>query len=124
MKPTSGFTKTRTLTNLLTYIMLKFMRGQRHEYPIQIIFNGKEIRRVLIDQHYLEGHAESMDDKLILKLVKTLGGEIFPVEEEDDGFQYFTVEPVFHASKPYRVILVMCLQDDFLGVINAFRVNL
>lgn len=100
------------------------MRGLRNEYPIQLTFNNKEIHRVLIDQHYREGHAESMDDQLILKLVKTLDGDTFPIEEEDDSFQYFTVEPVVHESKPYRVILVMCLQDDFLGVINAFRVNL
>lgn len=100
------------------------MKGRRHEYLMKLTFNGKEICRVLIDQHYQENHAESMDDELILELIRTLDGETFPVEEDDDGFQYFKVEPVLHQSKPYRVILVMCLLDDFLGVINAFRVNL
>ena len=65
-----------------------------------------------------------MNDPLILELVKNLDGGIYPIEDEVDGFQYFTVEPVKFESKPYRVILVLCIHDDFLGVVNAFRVNL
>jgi len=26
-------------------------------------------------------------------------------------------------EKPYRVIMVLCVSDDFLGVVNAFRVD-
>ena len=102
----------------------KVVRSQRNEYSIRLFFNGVEIHRVLIDQHYRENHAESMNDELILELVKNLDGGNYPVEDEDDGFQYFMVEPVVFETKPYRVILVMCVHDDFLGVVNAFRVNL
>lgn len=39
-------------------------------------------------------------------------------------FSYFTVEPVLREEKPYRLILLLCFSDDYLGVINAYRVNL
>jgi hypothetical protein len=45
------------------------------------------------------------------------------IESELESFQYFTVEPVFHAKNPYRIVLVVHKFDDFLGVINAFRVD-
>lgn len=100
------------------------MEKLRTEYPLQLVFNGRAIRRVVISQHYRENHAESMSDLLILELVKTLDGGNYPMDDEDDGFQYFTVEPVVYQEKPYRVILVICVSDDFLGVVNAFRVNI
>ena len=95
----------------------------RPEYPLQITFNGRPIFRVVIDQHYRERHGESIDDQLILELVHELDGGQFPVEATRGEFQYFTVEPVFRRAEPYRVILVLCLTDDYLGVVNAFRVN-
>lgn len=67
-----------------------------------------------------------MNDQLILELVKTLDEEILDVESEKNGYQYFKVEPVFPASTqnhPYRLVLMICVQDDYIGVINAFRVN-
>ncbi len=100
------------------------MEENRSEYSLQLVFNGRVIHRVVIDQHYREHHSESMNDSLILELVKTLDGGNYPMDIEDEGFQYFTVEPVIFEEKPYRVILVLCIGDDFLGVVNAFRVNI
>ncbi len=34
-----------------------------------------------------------------------------------------SIEWVLWKEKPYRLILVLCLTDDFLGVVNAFRVD-
>lgn len=62
-------------------------------------------------------------DEIIIELIRSLDGEVFPVESEVDNFQYFTAEPVFRDQNPYRVIMVLCIFDDYLGVINAFRVN-
>ena len=101
------------------------MSEKRNEYPIEIVFNGGKFNTLVIDQHYKENHSESMNDELILELVKSLDGGTFrPDQESETGFQYFTIEPVFHLTKAYRVILVILIGDDFLGVINAFRVNL
>jgi hypothetical protein len=81
------------------------------------------VSRVVIDQHYRENHAESVNDELILQLVRELDGKTFPVELVRGEFEYFTAEPVQVADKPYRLVLVLCVSDDYLGVINAFRVN-
>ena len=100
------------------------MMSDRSEYPIEIRLNERKLTRIIIDQHYKEKHSETMNDRLIIVLVKTLDGESFPVETKKGEFEFFTVEPVEWKKKPYRVILMLCVSDDFVGVINAFRVNL
>ena len=96
---------------------------QRPEYPLKIVINGRNLNRVVIDQHYRLNHGQSMNDEIILDLVKTLDGKKFPPEKIQGENEYFTVEPVYLLNKPYRVVLVLCLTDDYLGVVNAFRVN-
>ena len=49
--------------------------------------------------------------------------ELWDIEMERNGFQYFRVEPVIFDEKPYRLVLVMYVSDDCLGVVNAFRVE-
>ena len=95
---------------------------ERTEYQLNIIVNGKKLTRVVIDQHYQENHPD-MNDELILELVKTINNGNFPIEDEKDGFQYFTVEPVKYQNKPYRLVLLIYLHDEFLGVVNAFRIR-
>ena len=97
--------------------------SERPEYPLKITINGRNLSHVIIDQHYRVKHGQSMNDDVILDLVKTLDGKKFPPDRVHGENEYFTVEPVFRLEKPYRVILVLCLTDDYLGVVNAFRVN-
>jgi len=97
--------------------------SERPEYPLKITINGRNLSHVIIDQHYRVKHGQSMNDDVILDLVKTLDGKKFPPDRVQGENEYFTVEPVFHLEKPYRVILVLCLTNDYLGVVNAFRVN-
>mgnify|MGYP007080382053 CR=1 FL=1 len=95
----------------------------RPEYSLQLTINSKLVRRVIIDQHFRMKHSE-MTDELVLDLVKQLDGQEFPIEMTKGEFEYFRAEPVFHDEKPYRLILLLCIGDDFLGVVNAFRVDL
>ena len=97
--------------------------SERPEYPLKITINGRDLNRVVIDQHYRLKHGDSMNDEIILDLVKTLDGKKFPPEKIQGENEYFTVEPVFRLKKPYRVVLVLCVSDDYLGVVNAFRVD-
>jgi hypothetical protein len=94
----------------------------RAEYNLVIRINSHEIRRVIIDQHYKINHPD-VTDEIILDLVKSLDGEDFPVQAERGEYQYFATEPVFRDQAPYRIVMVLCIFDDFLGVINAFRVD-
>jgi hypothetical protein len=64
-----------------------------------------------------------MNDEIILELVQTLDGRRLVPEKVQGMNEYFTVEPVYRLRKPYRVILFLCMTDDYLGVVNAFRVS-
>ncbi len=96
--------------------------SQRNEYPASLHINGRPLNRIIIDQHYRENHPD-INDNLILDLVKEIDGGTYLIEREHDGFEYFRVEPVLLESKPYRLVIVMCIHDDYLGVVNAFRVT-
>jgi hypothetical protein len=99
------------------------MMADRHEYQLTIIINKRKLKRLIIDQHYKKKHSSTVTDRTIIELVKTLNEETLPVDKEVDGYQYFRVEPVTHKKSPYRLVLVIYIHDDFLGVINAFRVK-
>ena len=96
--------------------------SSRKEYNLSVIINGRTLSRVIIDQYYKDKHKE-VTDEIILDLIREINGENYDIESEKAGFQYFTVEPVLYEEKPYRLILLLCIHDDFLGVINAFRVQ-
>ena len=95
----------------------------RKEFNIEILFNGKKCKPIIIDSHFSKSHPD-ISFKLILKLVASLDGSFFdPQKVSPDGFQYFAIEPVFHQKAPYRLVLVTHKSQRFLGVINAFRVS-
>ncbi len=94
----------------------------RNVYPLQVTINDRQLSRVIIDPHYREKHYD-IDDSIILELVQSLNGGNFEIEKQDENFEYFAVEPVFLEKKTYRIVLLLCLVDDFIGVINAFRVR-
>lgn len=94
---------------------------ERPEYSLKITVNGRQLNRVVIDQHYKENHSE-LNDQLILELVKELDGKTYDAEAVRGDFEYFRVEPLEVNTKPHRLIFLLCIGDDFLGVVNAFRV--
>jgi hypothetical protein len=84
--------------------------------------NHRKIDRVIIDQHYKEKHPD-ITDEVILELVKSINEEDFAINERHEDFEYFTAEPVYIEDSPYRLVMVLCFFDNYLGIINAFRVN-
>ena len=96
------------------------MPSVRREYPISITFNRRRFTLLVIDPHYEENHPD-MTDPLIIELVRQLDGSETEPESETNGFKYF-VREVSMVNKFYRIILTYC-EEDFLGVINAFRVK-
>lgn len=96
--------------------------AERNEYPLILKINHHEIHRVIIDQHYKESHPD-VTDAIILDLIRSIDGEDFLIEAERGNFQYFKAEPVFKDQAPYRLVMLLCVFDDYLGVLNAFRVD-
>jgi hypothetical protein len=95
----------------------------RNEYKLKLTINERSIRRVIIDQHYQSKHAKSISDELILELVRSIDGEVFAIQAESKGFEYFAAELNHSDKKMYRLVLVLYIHDDYLGVINAFRIR-
>lgn len=95
----------------------------RKEYFLSLRINRRQLNRVIIDSHYREKHGESMDDLLILRLIKKLNGGIFSIDEIRGDFHFLKVEPVLFSGDPYRLVLVIHASEDYVGVINAFRVD-
>ena len=94
-------------------------------YPRTIEFNGTVLTSIVISQHYKAKHAD-VTDELILGILELLvHGRQFDPEDaaDEDGFQYFKIEPLEFQDRPYRLILVTCSTEDYLGVVNAFRVE-
>jgi hypothetical protein len=93
----------------------------RREYRLELGFNERRFTRIVIDSHYQESHPD-MTDQIILDLVLSLDGQVHPVRAQREGFSYVSVDQFWRKGKTYRVILTYC-EEDFLGVINAFRVK-
>lgn len=93
----------------------------RREYDIKLTVNGRAIAKVIIDSHYEEKHADSVDDVTILSLVEQLSGQNFQPDDVDGPFQYFVTDQMELDGKKYK--LVWLLEDNTLhiGVVNAYR---
>tara|TARA_B100001248_G_scaffold261195_1_gene251559 strand:+ start:10606 stop:10905 length:300 start_codon:yes stop_codon:yes gene_type:complete len=94
---------------------------KRREYDINIEVNGRRITKVIIDPHYEIKHSKSINDELILSLVKLLDQGIFPVQVRDGDYEYFVTDNLIVNEKAYK--LVWLLQDNelYIGVVNAHR---
>lgn len=96
------------------------MGEKRREHLLTLTFNKRLFTQVVIDPHYKEKHPE-MTDALILELVKAQDGKQQEPVSIRDGFSYFRIVDEWQ-GRHYRLILTYC-EEDFLGVINAFRVK-
>jgi len=95
----------------------------RREYNIDpILINKLMVTKVIIDSHYEEKHGNSINDDLIIELVKLLNGRREVPDSADEDFQYFSTILYFE-DKSYN--LVWLLEDEliYIGVVNAYRDN-
>lgn len=96
------------------------MNINRREYSFNITLNNRIFTTVIIDSHYEIKHPD-INDQIILLLLEQINGSIIELSDESNGFKYFAQE-IYWNLKPYRIILTYC-EEDFLGVINAFRIK-
>ena len=75
---------------------------------------------MIIDSHYEDKHGDSIDDQLILRLVKKLDGRLELPVEQDGGFNYFATLLELD-GKQYRLIWLLEEEAIYVGVINAYR---
>jgi len=93
----------------------------RREYEIEITVNEIKITKVIIDPHYEEKHAESVNDEIIVELVKTLDGKLHEADAETAPFSYFVTDEIELNGKFYKLIWLLEDQEIYIGVVNAHR---
>jgi hypothetical protein len=101
--------------------MATWSKLMRRVYPVRLIINEWFIEKVVIDDHYELKHSESINDLIILKLVAQLDGKKVSAENVKETYSYFlTVGKLEH--KRYRLIWLHEKDENYIGVINAYRV--
>ena len=93
----------------------------RREYEIKIKVNNIKINKIIIDSHYEEKHAESINDELIINLVKTLDGKVFEADAVKPPYSYFVTDKISYRGKKYKLIWLLEEHHIYVGVINAYR---
>ena len=93
----------------------------RRSYPIEMIINGRSINEIVIDPHYEDKHAESINDALIIELVQLLDRKFYKPQAIKPGFQYFVADPLMLHGIRYRLVWVLEDEKLYVGVVNAFR---
>lgn len=94
---------------------------KRREYKLFLIVNNIIIDKVIIDSHYEQKHGNSMNDGIILELIKTLHGEKYIYESENGPFRYFMKDRILYGDRLYKLIWMMEKEMNYIGVINAYR---
>jgi hypothetical protein len=96
----------------------------RVKYDLLLRFEDIDINEVIIDQHYTEKHFD-VSDWIILELVKHLNHREVDIKSKtnNDLYSYFVAEPLFHNNKPYRLVFLIEAGQNYIGVINAFRIK-
>ena len=94
---------------------------KRREYDVQLEVNGRAISKVIIDPHYEVHHSSSLNDQIILRLVRSLNGKEFEAVDQTGPYQYFVEDKILIEKRLYK--LVWLLEDDqiYVGVVNAYR---
>jgi hypothetical protein len=94
----------------------------RRIYNRQLRINGKSFTEVVIDPHYEEKHASSVNDEVIIGLVMQLDGKTFqPTDIDEDGYQYFVNDHLEYEGKFYKLIWLIHDEQIYVGVVNAYR---
>jgi hypothetical protein len=93
----------------------------RREYYVNLFVNGQQISRVVIDPHFEEKHAGTITDDIILGLVKLIDGKDTDPDDEDLPYFYFTSDKLEFNGKPYKLVWLLEVGQDYIGVVNAYR---
>ena len=89
-------------------------------YRVSLTINEIHFSEVWIDPHYELKHRASINDDLILLLLRQIDLHYFEAAAQSYGFSYYEVD-IEHRTKPYRLILVIPDDGTYLGIRNAYR---
>lgn len=103
------------------FAIMCIMRMKRRIFRIpSIVFNGLIYDSVIIDAHYDRKHKSQINDELILELVKMLNRDFEEPADTRDNYFYYT-KVLYLNGKGYRLVWLTQKNENYVGVINAFR---
>lgn len=87
----------------------------------RLFINNTWFNEVWIDSHYEKKHSQSINDSLIIELVRQLNYECFlPQIVRNDGFQFYETD-IYLNNKAYRLIWLIPPNSSYIGIRNAYR---
>lgn len=89
-------------------------------YEIKLNVDGIHYTELWIDPHYEDQSKDSINDQLILELVKEVDGWLITFNSEVGGYRFYEADGNYQ-SKVYRLILVIPPDKSYLGIRNAYR---
>lgn len=90
------------------------------QYKVHVSMGDHHFCEVWIDPHYEEKHKDSINDELILALVKRLDSWLIVLSAVVSGYSFYEADGAYK-GKIYRLILVVPSDNSYLGVRNAYR---
>lgn len=101
-------------------VIFRRMGNVYRRYDIDVKMNGEHFDELWIDPHYEEKHKDSINDQLILELVKKVDGWLITLSSVVSGYEFYEADGNFQ-GKAYLLILVIPPDGAYLGVRNAYR---
>jgi hypothetical protein len=93
----------------------------RREYDVSMVVNGIRITKIIIDPHYEKKHADTVNDEVILELVKNLNGLEIEPAKVGERFSYFEGDRIEYRGKRYKLIWLLEEGHIYIGIVNAYR---
>lgn len=90
------------------------------KYDLDLVFNDTSFGEIWIDPHYETKHSGSINDLLILEILRSINDTQIEPNARITGFQFYELDALFK-EKSYRLILVVPISLTYLGVRNAYR---
>lgn len=91
------------------------------EFSISITVNSRKIQKVIIDSHYEAKHKSVINDELILRLVKSLDGGTYPVQDRNAPYEYYVTDRMEFEGKLYKLVWLLEDNQIYIGGVNAYR---
>ena len=104
---------------MTTYGM--FFTMNRRSYKTCLRINNRQISVVIVDPHYEAKHGSSIDDQIILELVKMLDGGTFPAADVVDDFEYYVTDSMSLHGKLYKLVWLLEKNQLYVGIVNVYR---
>ena len=77
--------------------------------------------KVIIDPHYEIKHSASVDDQVILRLVRQLDGRFFETDDVERPYSYFVTDNMVLDGKRYKLVWLLEDNEFYIGIVNAHR---